>query len=182
MAKVAEEMGVGVMSIYHYFSSKINLLDSVSDVVFARFVPPDTNSDLETAIGAWVNGVCDFFSRNPIALDLINWDSHTSPAWLRVSLPMLRILSNAGFRGHSLALGSRWLISVVMGVVTTKQISVRSTHPALPRLASLSSDDHALIDAINVLYDKVPEATLIEIVSHSVMTGLRKIVAEQGVS
>jgi TetR/AcrR family tetracycline transcriptional repressor len=175
MAKLAKEMGVGVMSLYHYFPSKTDLLDAVSDRVFARFLAPDTDVDWDCAIREWVKAVHTFFSENPVALDLINWDSHISPAWLRVALPMLHILAKAGFHDQALALASRWLLSTVMGVVTTKRMSYRSSQPVLPNLDSLSPENKSLISAINSYYHDVPESDLIDLVAENIVDGLRKL-------
>jgi AcrR family transcriptional regulator len=175
MAKLATEMGVGVMSLYHYFPSKTDLLDATSDRVFARFIAPDIDGDWEGAIRQWVKAVHAFFSENPMALDLINWDSHVSPAWLRVSLPMLHILAKAGFRDQALALASRWLLSTVMGVVTTKRLSYRPSQPVLPNVDSLSEENKSLISAINNYYYDVPESDLIELVADNIVDGLRKL-------
>jgi AcrR family transcriptional regulator len=177
MAKLATEMGVGVMSLYHYFPSKTDLLDAASDRVFARFIAPDTDVAWESAIRQWVKAVHTFFSENPMALDLINWESHVSPAWLRVSLPMLHILAKAGFKDHTLALASRWLLSTVMGIVTTKRMSYRPSQPVLRNLDTLSTENKDLIAVINSYYEDVPELKLVELVAENIVDGLRKLIS-----
>jgi AcrR family transcriptional regulator len=176
MAKLAAELGVGVMTVYHYFPSRTDLLDAVSASLFVRFQPPVTDPDWAVSIAHWVKAVNAFFSDNPLALDLISWESHVSPAWLRVSLPMLRALASGGFSSQALAFASRWLISVVMGVVAAQRAAIRSSNQQrLPQMPSLSASDQALIADINRYYYATGESTLVDFVTDNLVTGLRKL-------
>jgi TetR/AcrR family transcriptional regulator, tetracycline repressor protein len=176
MAKLATELGVGVMTIYHYFPSRTDLLDAVSASLFVRFEAPDPDPDWAISIGHWVKAVYAFFSDNPIALDLIRWEAHVTPAWLRVSLPMLRTLASGGFSSQALAFASRWLVSVVLGVVAAQRETIRSSNEKiLPQIPSLSAADRALISDINRYYYTATESTLIDFVADNLVSGLRKL-------
>jgi AcrR family transcriptional regulator len=45
MRRVASELGVGTMTLYHYVRSKEDLLDLMSDVVFGEYLVPDAAVD-----------------------------------------------------------------------------------------------------------------------------------------
>ena len=52
MRKLAEELGAGAMSLYHYVPNKEELLDGMVDIVFAEIELPTTDVDWRTATAA----------------------------------------------------------------------------------------------------------------------------------
>jgi AcrR family transcriptional regulator len=178
MPKLAKHMNVGVMTLYHYFPSRTELLEAVAENLFARFKMPEKDLPWEPAIRGWVRAVYKFFSDYPTALQLISWDDHISPAWLSVSLPMLRILAKEGLDGAELAFAAQWVVNVVMGVIGSQRMSAEA--PDLPLLAATdaaASADNALIAGINRHYREVPMARLIDFVADNVIDGLSKLVS-----
>jgi AcrR family transcriptional regulator len=178
MPKLAKHMNVGVMTLYHYFPSKTDLLDAVAENLFARFEMPEADLPWEPAIRGWVRAVCKFFSDYPAALKLINWDDHISLAWLSVSLPMLRILAKEGPDEAELAFAAHWVVNVVMGIIASRHMSAEA--PDLPLLQGTSAAavaDNLLIARINRHYRHVSETRLIEFVADNIIDGLRKLVS-----
>ena len=50
MRKLADELGSGAMSLYHYVPNKEQLLDGIVDIVFSEIEPPSTDVDWKTAM------------------------------------------------------------------------------------------------------------------------------------
>ena len=50
MRKLADELGAGAMSLYHYVPNKEELLDGMIDIVFSEIEPPSTDDDWKTAM------------------------------------------------------------------------------------------------------------------------------------
>lgn len=177
MPKLAKHMNVGVMTLYHYFPSRTELLEAAAENLFARLRMPEENFPWEPAIRGWVRAVHEFFSEYPAALQLINWDDHISPAWLSVSLPMLRILAQEGLEGAELAFAAQWVVNVVMGVISSQRMSADA--PDLPLLTGTDAAavaDNRLIAGINRHYREVPMSRLIDFVADNVIDGLSKLV------
>ena len=178
MAKLAEAMGVGVMSLYYYFPSKAELLEAATDRIFSRFSAPEAEVDWESAIRQWVEAVGRFFLANPLALDLITRDGRVSPVWLRTSLPMLHILRRAGFQGPAFAFAAGWLVNVVMGFVASERVSFARGEPFLPLLDTLTPVDKALIEDVNLHFSDAFSTALVSLVAESVVDGLRRLLSK----
>ena len=50
MRKLADELGVGAMSLYYYFANKDELIDGMVDVVFGEIEPPSLELEWKTAM------------------------------------------------------------------------------------------------------------------------------------
>ena len=50
MRKLADELGVGAMALYHHVASKDDLLDGMVDVVFGEIEPPSLELEWKTAM------------------------------------------------------------------------------------------------------------------------------------
>jgi AcrR family transcriptional regulator len=98
MRRVAEELGVEAMSLYHHVPNKDAILDGVVDVVFAAIdLPPERYDDWRDAIRLRSHSAHEVLSRHSWALGLI--DSRRSPgfATLRHHDAVLGVLRRAGF-------------------------------------------------------------------------------------
>src|SRR3712207_9272066 len=50
MRKLADELGAGAMSLYHYVPNKERLIDGMVDIVFGEIEPPARGIDWRTAM------------------------------------------------------------------------------------------------------------------------------------
>src|SRR5215211_4831026 len=50
MRKLADELGAGAMSLYHYVPNKVDLVDGMVDIVFGEIEPPSLEVDWKTAM------------------------------------------------------------------------------------------------------------------------------------
>lgn len=77
MRKVAAELGVEAMSLYHHVANKDDLLDGMVDAVMAEFEVPNEAGDWRDALRHRCRSARAALRRHPWALGLI--ESRTSP-------------------------------------------------------------------------------------------------------
>jgi AcrR family transcriptional regulator len=98
MRRVAKELGVEAMSLYHHVSNKEAILDGVVDLVFAAIELPSTDhDDWRAAIRARAYSARAVLSRHRWALGLMDSRRDPGPATLRHHDAVLGVLRRAGF-------------------------------------------------------------------------------------
>lgn len=98
MRRVAQELGVEAMSLYHHVPNKEAILDGVVDAVFAAIELPDPAcDDWRTAIRARASSARSVLSRHSWALGLMDSRRNPGPATLRHHNAVLGVLREAGF-------------------------------------------------------------------------------------
>src|SRR5918992_4104048 len=96
MRKLAEELGVGAMSLYYYVPNKEELIDGMVDIVFGEIEPP-TDVDWKTAMRRRAISTRDALNRHRWAVGLMESRRTPGPASLRLREAILRCLREAGF-------------------------------------------------------------------------------------
>jgi AcrR family transcriptional regulator len=97
MRKLADELGVGVMSLYHYVPNKDELITGMVDIVFGEIELPSTDSDWKTAMRHRANATRDALSRHRWAVGLMESRAMPGPASFRVHNAVLGYLREGGF-------------------------------------------------------------------------------------
>ncbi|MGW4243012.1 TetR/AcrR family transcriptional regulator [Nocardia sp. NPDC004722] len=97
MRRVAQELGVEAMSLYHHIPNKDAMLDGVVDAVFAAIELPVAEGDWRTAIRARAESTRTVLSQHRWALGLLDSRPTPGPATLRHHDAVLGILLNADF-------------------------------------------------------------------------------------
>ncbi|SEM23586.1 transcriptional regulator, TetR family [Rhodococcus maanshanensis] len=98
MRRVAQELGVEAMSLYHHVPNKDAILDGVVDAVFAAIELPDAEcDDWRDAIRARARSARTVLSRHSWALGLMDSRRNPGPATLRHHDAVLGVLREAGF-------------------------------------------------------------------------------------
>jgi AcrR family transcriptional regulator len=97
MRKLAEELGVGVMSLYYYVPNKDELLDGMVDIVFSEIEPPSTDVDWKTAMRRRAISTREALNRHRWAVGLMESRKTPGPASLRLHDAVLGCLREAGF-------------------------------------------------------------------------------------
>ncbi|MDP8927010.1 MAG: TetR/AcrR family transcriptional regulator [Actinomycetota bacterium] len=98
MRRVAQELGVEAMSLYHHVPNKDAILDGVVDLVFYAIELPDSeNDDWRGAIRARARSARAVLSQHRWALGLMDSRRHPGPATLRHHDAVLGVLRKAGF-------------------------------------------------------------------------------------
>jgi AcrR family transcriptional regulator len=97
MRKLADELGAGAMSLYHYVPNKDELLDAMVDMVFSEIELPSTDVDWKTAMRQRALSTREALGRHPWAIGLMEGRTNHGTANLRVHNAVLGCLRAAGF-------------------------------------------------------------------------------------
>ncbi|MEV4242061.1 TetR/AcrR family transcriptional regulator [Streptosporangium canum] len=98
MRRVAQELGVEAMSLYHHVPNKDAILDGVVDMVFAAIELPSAEcDDWRDAIRARASSARVVLSQHSWALGLMDSRRNPGPATLRHHDAVLGVLREAGF-------------------------------------------------------------------------------------
>lgn len=97
MRKLAQELGVEAMSLYHHVANKGDILDGIVDVVFSEIDLLSGQVDWKAAMRRRAISAREALRRHPWATGLMESRSTPGPATLRHHDAVLGILRNAGF-------------------------------------------------------------------------------------
>lgn len=97
MRKLADELGVGVMSLYYYVPNKDDLVDGMIDIVFGEIEPPPAGVEWREAMRRRAFSTRAALSRHRWANGLMENRGSVGPASLALREGILRCLREAGF-------------------------------------------------------------------------------------
>ena len=97
MRKLAGELGVGAMSLYHYVPNKDELLDGMVDVVFAEVELPPEDLEWRVAMRRRALSTRDVLNRHRWAVGLLESRATPGLVSLRLHDAVLGCLRRAGF-------------------------------------------------------------------------------------
>ena len=97
MRKLADELGAGAMSLYHYVPNKDDLLDGIVDLVFAEIERPSAEGDWRAAMRARAVSTLDALGRHRWAVGRMEGRGTHGPANLALHDAVLGCLRAAGF-------------------------------------------------------------------------------------
>lgn len=97
MRRLADELGVGAMSLYHHVPSKEELIDGMVDLVFAEIELPTTDVDWKTALRRRAISTREALRRHRWAVGLMESRRRPGPASFRLHDAVLGCLREAGF-------------------------------------------------------------------------------------
>jgi AcrR family transcriptional regulator len=97
MRKLADELGAGAMSLYHYVPNKDELLDGMVDIVFSEIELPSTEDEWTTAMRRRALSTRAALNRHRWAVGLMESRTTPGPASLRLHNAVLGCLREAGF-------------------------------------------------------------------------------------
>lgn len=109
MRRLAEALGAGAMSLYHYVASKEELLDAMIDSVFEEVELPPEDADWRFAIRRRAESVRQVLVRHPWANGLMESRTSPGPANLRHHEAVTACLRRAGF-SPVMATHANWLL------------------------------------------------------------------------
>lgn len=110
MRRLATELGAGAMSLYHYVSSKDDLMDAMIDVVFEEIELPRDDADWQAAMRSQAMSTRKVLARHPWATSLMESRTTPGPANLRHREAYTACLRKAGF-SIVMATHANWLLS-----------------------------------------------------------------------
>jgi AcrR family transcriptional regulator len=97
MRKLADELGVGAMTLYYYVPNKDRLLDGMVDIVFGEIEPPSPELDWRTAMRRRALSTREVLNRHRWAVGQMEGRTDHGPANLRLHDAVLGCLRAAGF-------------------------------------------------------------------------------------
>ncbi len=97
MRRLADELDVGVMSLYYYVSSKDELIRGMIDIVFAEIELPPGDVDWKTAMRRRALSTREALNRHRWAVGLMESQEMPGPASIRLHDAVLGCLREAGF-------------------------------------------------------------------------------------
>jgi AcrR family transcriptional regulator len=97
MRKLADELGAGAMSLYHYVPHKVELIDGMVDIVFSEIEPPSLELDWKTAMRRRAVSTREALNRHRWAVGNMEGRTNHGPANLRLHDAVLGCLRAAGF-------------------------------------------------------------------------------------
>jgi AcrR family transcriptional regulator len=97
MRKLADELGAGAMSLYHYVPNKDDLLDGMVDVVFGEIELPPTGVEWKTAMRRRALSTREVLNRHRWAVGLMESRRSPGPASIRLHNAVLGCLREGGF-------------------------------------------------------------------------------------
>ena len=97
MRRLADELGAGAMTLYHYVPNKEKLLDGMVDLVFGEIELPTTEVDWKTALRRRALSTREALNRHRWAVGLMESRTTPGPASLRLHDAVLGCLREAGF-------------------------------------------------------------------------------------
>src|SRR5882724_7560396 len=83
MRRLAQELGVEAMSLYHHVAGKSDILDGMIDIVFGEIELPPADCDWQTALRRRAQSARAALRRHPWAVGLMESRTAPGPATLR---------------------------------------------------------------------------------------------------
>ena len=97
MRKLADELGAGAMSLYHYVPNKDELITGMVDVVFGEIELPRIGGDWKAAMRERARSTREVLKRHRWAVGLMESRAMPGPASFRVHDTVLGYLREGGF-------------------------------------------------------------------------------------
>src|SRR3954454_18844967 len=97
MRKLADELGVAAMSLYHHVPNKHRLLDGMVNIVFGEIEPPPSDVDWKTAMRKRAVSTRAALRRHPWAIGEMEGRTDHGRANMRLHDAVLGCLRAAGF-------------------------------------------------------------------------------------
>ena len=117
MRKLAQELGVEAMSLYHHVTNKEDILDGMVDMVFGEIELPSDGTDWKTAMRQRAESARAALTRHPWAISIMDSRTSPGPATLRHHNAVLGSCRGAGFTVHMAAHAFSLIDSYIYGFV-----------------------------------------------------------------
>jgi AcrR family transcriptional regulator len=158
MRRLAEELGVGTMTLYGYFRSKEELLDALVDAAAEQIQIPSGGRSWRTKLRALMGEIRRTLAERPVGVLLRQSRPMWSPGALRVSEAGMQVLREAGFGKADAARAYRSLFNYTFGFAafTPADVSPALRRKLLAAVASLPRDQYpAQAEAASELADAI---------------------------
>jgi AcrR family transcriptional regulator len=153
MRKLAQELGVEAMSLYHHVANKDDILDGIVDVVFGEIEQPTGEAGWEAAMRRRAVSAREALRRHPWATGLMESRRNPGPANIRHHDAVLGVLRNAGFPVELAAHAYSLLDSYIYGFALQEaslpfQTPEETAEVAQEIMAAFPADDYPYLAEI----------------------------------
>jgi AcrR family transcriptional regulator len=118
MRKLAQDLGVEAMSLYHHVKNKTDILDGMVEMVFGEIELPAHDTGWKTAMLQRGHSLRAVLTRHPWAITIMESRTSPGPATLRHLDAMIGCCRNAGFSivmaAHAVSLIDSYIYGFVM--------------------------------------------------------------------
>ena len=122
MRRLARELGIEAMSVYHHLKNKEDLLDGMVDLVFTEITPPVPGQDWQTVLRDRAESTRTVLRRHPWAISIMDSRTTPGPATLRQQDAAIGSLRGAGLSipmaAHALSLVDSYVHGFVLQEVS----------------------------------------------------------------
>lgn len=117
MRRLAQELGIEAMSLYHHVANKDDILDGMVDLVFSEIELPSEGTEWKTAMRQRARSARAAMTRHPWAISIMGSRSSPGPATLRHHDAVLGSCRAAGFSVQMAAHAFSLIDSYIYGFV-----------------------------------------------------------------
>jgi AcrR family transcriptional regulator len=118
MRRLAQELGVEAMSLYHHVKNKTDILDGMVEMVFGEIELPSYRDDWKAAMLRRGNSLRAVLTRHPWAISIMESRTSPGPATLRHLDAMIGCCRHAGFSivmaAHAISLIDSYIYGFVL--------------------------------------------------------------------
>lgn len=142
MRAVAQELGMGTMSLYRYVDDRDELERLVVDLVLAAVdTDPPPGLPWRDQVAALVRRVRDAVAAHPAVVPLTLTHRHRSPALMRWGEAVTNALAGAGFDARRRVIALRSLLGYLIGAIQLEHLGPLSG-AGTDAIAALPDDTH----------------------------------------
>ena len=118
MRRVASELGVDPMSLYHHVDGKAGLLTGLVEIVFSEMETPGEEGPWEERVRSWATAYRKLALAHPnLVLQIVSDSAAVSGAMLLVSEPLYQALSDAELSPRAIVHAAGTVVDLVNGFV-----------------------------------------------------------------
>lgn len=149
MRRLADELGVGTMTLYGYFANKSELLDAVMDAALTDGPPPESDGEWREQIRGMLLRARESLVRHPGLVQIRVRQPVLRPEALRFAERGLEILERAGFETQEAAYAFRLVFTYSFGFAAFSPADAVEADRAAARsaLGSLPADEYPRLTA-----------------------------------
>jgi AcrR family transcriptional regulator len=150
MRRLADELGVGTMTLYGYFRSKSDLLDALMDESTVGVRPPALEGPWRERIATLAKAMRRSLERHPALVQIRMQQALTRPRQFILTELVTTALLEAGLERAEAARAFRVLFTYVFGYVAFSPSATADTARRVVRLslAALPPDEYPLISSM----------------------------------
>jgi AcrR family transcriptional regulator len=155
MRTVAQELGMGTMSLYRYVTDRGQVEELVVDLVLAAADPSVPRGGAGKRLSVLVDRVRVAVSEHPAVVPLLLIHRHRSPGARRWGEAVLTVLTDAGLTGRHRVIAFRAVLGYVFGALQVEHFGPLAG-PGTAALAALSAEEFPILSETALQARSIP--------------------------